>query len=105
MVPAAQGVFADYQRFGSDRFTHTAELVDPTLDYKCVYQSNSWGYTQTTDYNSYSAEMDDIIWKYDIAIFQSQSNTGSQASRPQAWAKNVIAVGGANHVEHRDHNR
>jgi hypothetical protein len=41
--------------------------------------------------------MDDIIWQYDINIFQSQSNTGNQASRPQAWAKNIIAVGGAYH--------
>ena len=42
--------------------------------------------------------MDDIIWRLDIAIAQSQSNAGSQSSRPQAWAKNIISVGGIRHV-------
>ena len=41
--------------------------------------------------------MDDIVWRLDIAIAQSQSNAGSQDSRPQAWAKNVISVGGIRH--------
>ncbi len=33
----------------------------------------------------------------DITIFQSQSNAGDQYSRPQAWAKNIVSVGGARH--------
>ena len=41
--------------------------------------------------------MDDIIWRLDIAIAQSQSNAGTQSSRPQAWAKNIISVGGVYH--------
>jgi hypothetical protein len=44
-----------------------------------------------------SAELDDIVWKYDLAVFQSQSNSGNRESRPQAWAKNVISVGGVYH--------
>jgi len=96
MVPGAQGYFADYD-YLSDRNAHTAELVNPALDYKCVYQSNSWGSDRTFFYNAISAQMDDIIWQYDIAIFQSQSNAGDQDSRPQAWAKNIISVGGAYH--------
>ena len=31
-------------------------------------------------------EMDDILFDNDILITQSQSNTGSKYSRPQAWA-------------------
>jgi serine protease AprX len=97
MVPQAYGYFAYYNAL-SNRYTHTAELVDPALEYKCVYQSNSWGDSQTVlIYNSTSAAMDDIIWTSDIIIFQSQSNTGSQLSRAQAWAKNIVSVGGAYH--------
>ena len=41
------------------------------------------------DYTTISAEMDDLLFIYDIAIAQSQSNAGNRSSRPQAWAKNV----------------
>ncbi len=102
LVPEAQGFFSDSDYAFPDRYTYTAELVDPNLDYKCVYQSNSTGSTRTLIYTSISHEMDDIIWQYDIAIFQSQSNSGTQDSRPQAWAKNVIAVGGAHHYNNTD---
>ncbi len=96
MAPDAQGVFADYSGF-SNRYTHTAELVDPSGQYRCVYQSNSWGSSRTTTYNSMSQEMDDIIYLNDLVITQSQSNAGSTDSRPQAWAKNVVAVGALYH--------
>jgi len=96
LVPNAFGYFAYYNAL-TNRYGHTAELVNPALEFKSVYQSNSWGNTTTTAYNSYSSQLDDIIWQYDIAIFQSQSNTGNQLSRPQAWAKNIISVGGARH--------
>ncbi|MCG8699896.1 MAG: T9SS type A sorting domain-containing protein, partial [Bacteroidales bacterium] len=33
----------------------------------------------------------------DILIFHSQGNTGNRSSRPEAWAKNVVAVGGFKH--------
>jgi hypothetical protein len=102
MVPGAYGYFAYYDTVYNNapqRYIHTAELVDPSLEYQCVYQTNSWGNTQVTDYNTYSHEMDDMIWLNDITIFQSQSNTGNQTSRPQAWAKNIIAVGGARHLD------
>ena len=38
----------------------------------------------------------------DIAITQSQSNNGNRSSRPQAWAKNVISVGGVKHYDTLD---
>ena len=91
-----QGIFADYDSVG-DRFAHTEELKG--APYFASFQSNSWGSAQTTVYTSASSQMDDIIFRLDIAITQSQSNTGSRSSRPQAWAKNIISVGG---IRHRD---
>ena len=101
MAPNAYGYFAYYNAL-SNRYTHTAELVNPALAYKCVYQSNSWGNSRTFFYTSISAEMDDIIWQSDVTIFQSQSNAGNQDSRPQAWAKNIVSVGGAYHYNDTD---
>lgn len=94
MLPEAQGIFADYD-FLTNRYTHTAQLKQ--APYFAVYQSNSWGSALTTSYNTISAEMDDILFQNDIVILNSQSNTGTQSSRPQAWAKNVVSVGGIRH--------
>ena len=96
LMPWAQGIMAN-SKSGGARYTHTAELVNPNLNYKAVYQSNSWGNTQTQAYTSASFELDDIIFINDIIICQSQSNTGNKNSRPQAWAKNIVAVGGIKH--------
>jgi hypothetical protein len=102
MVPGATGYFAYSNHVFPNRYAHTAELVNPSLEYQCVYQSNSTGSATTTSYTSISAAMDDMIWQYDIAIFQSQSNTGTQLSRPQAWAKNIISVGAFDHHNNTD---
>jgi len=94
MMPEATGIFADYDHL-TNRYTHTAQLVqDP---FNAVYQSNSWGSTLTTAYNTISAEMDDILFINDFTLLNSQSNTGNQSSRPQAWAKNVVSIGGIKH--------
>lgn len=96
LMPDAAGIFAQYSSFGN-RYTHTAELVNTSLPYRAVFQSNSWGGGRTFFYTSESQEMDDLIFINDISILQSQSNAGNQDSRPQAWAKNVISVGGIRH--------
>lgn len=88
------GWVADYD-FLTDRYQHTAEIVSSPIF--GLFQSNSWGDARTRAYTSISQEMDDIVWQYDLAIFQSQSNAGNQDSRPQAWAKNVISIGAVNH--------
>lgn len=93
MLPAGQGIFADYGSL-TNRYQHTAQLVQPP--YEAVFQSNSWGGQWTTQYSTISAQMDDIIFAHDIVITQSQSNQGNQSSRPEAWAKNVVSVGGVN---------
>jgi hypothetical protein len=64
-----------------------------------MFQTASWGYPQGTAYDARSAEMDLIIFDHDIAITQSQSNTGNRNSRPQAWAKNIISVGALSHYD------
>ncbi|MEQ1934427.1 MAG: S8 family serine peptidase, partial [Fimbriimonadaceae bacterium] len=96
MMPNAQGVMANYNAFnGGSRYTHTAQLL--ASPYFCVSQSNSWGNAQVTTYTAISAEMDDILYQNNIVILNSQSNTGNQTSRPQAWAKNIVSVGAFNH--------
>jgi len=96
---AEQGIFGSYANL-TDRFAYTQELKG--APYYASFQSNSWGANQTVNYNTYSVEMDDIIFQLDIAITQSQSNTGSRWSRPEAWAKNVISVGGIGHWDTLD---
>ncbi|MFI4883035.1 MAG: S8 family serine peptidase [Phycisphaerales bacterium JB064] len=93
---AEQTIMAAYGALG-DRYVHTEELVDPSGPYRAVFQTNSWGDSRTTDYTTVSEEMDDILFDHDILITQSQSNSGSTPSRPQAWAKNIVSVGGINH--------
>ncbi len=100
IVPNAFLSIADYESgfAGGSRYAHTAELVNPALSWQCVLQSNSWGSAQTTAYTSNSQNLDLILFDHSrISILQSQSNLGSQSSRPEAWAKNIISVGGIKH--------
>lgn len=94
MIPGAQKIFASYLSL-TNRYTHTQELI--SAPYNAVFQSNSWGDSQTTQYTTISAEMDDILFQKDFVILQSQSNNGNQNSRPQAWAKNIVSIGGVRH--------
>ena len=96
LLPDAQGIFTD-RSFVADRYAHTAELVDPLDQYRAVFQTNSWGGGLVTAYTTVSAEMDDILFLNDLLVTQSQSNNGTQNSRPQAWAKNIVSVGGIIH--------
>lgn len=100
LLPEGQGITAVYQT--GDRYALAKELVDPAGRYRAVFQSNSWGSSLTTSYNSISQEMDRIVFDTDLLICQSQSNAGSRSSRPQAWAKNVLSVGGHYHYNTAD---
>jgi hypothetical protein len=97
MLPEGQGIFA--LNSTSNRAAHTQALVNPNGPYRAVFQSNSWGSGLTTRYTATSAQLDDIVFDSDLLICQSQSNDGTRNSRPQAWAKNVLSVGG---IRHRD---
>jgi hypothetical protein len=96
VLPHGTGWFAGRDQM-TDRYQHTAELVSAPIF--AVFQSNSWGSGRSISYNAWSAELDDIVFLYDISIFQSQSNEGNRYSRPQAWSKNVVSVGGVLHQD------
>ncbi|HJM57472.1 MAG TPA: S8 family serine peptidase, partial [Planctomycetota bacterium] len=97
VMPLARLVVADYANV-SNRYKHTQDLQ--AKPYRCVLQTNSWGDPRTKNYTSVSQQMDLILFDFSrISILQSQSNAGDQMSRPQAWAKNIIAVGGVYHQD------
>jgi hypothetical protein len=105
-LPDAQGIFATYYRLEQNggpigREDHTKELVEEAGEYRAVFQSNSWGSSHSLDYTSYSAALDDALLLHNLTVFQSQGNLGAtnapRASRPEAWCKNTISVGGVKH--------
>ncbi len=101
VVDAEQGIFVAYPlstQFGGSatRLTLNTEATNPAGPYWSSYQTSSIGSTQGTAYTTVSAEVDDYLFKVDYTSCQSQSNTNNQNSRPQAWAKNIISVGGVN---------
>jgi serine protease AprX len=101
LMPNGQGYFTHYNEvYNNDtRYDLNEHLIN---DYKVMFQTASWGYSRTTSYDARSAEMDNIIFNLDIPITQSQSNSGTTMSRPQAWAKNIISVGGVKHSDDMD---
>ncbi|MCA9323096.1 MAG: S8 family serine peptidase, partial [Planctomycetes bacterium] len=104
---AARGLLPDGQGFfhssgtTSDRYIETGQLLLPPI--RAVFETNSTGSNRTTEYTTISADMDNILFDHDVVVLQSQSNAGSTAeprdSRPQAWAKNIVAVGGIRHYD------
>ncbi len=98
-----QGIFAFYANWspfgGQPRHLLTQQSVDPAQPYKSSYQTSSVGSPQITTYSAVSAETDDYLFLYDYLSCQSQSNTGNQTSRPQAWAKNIVSVGALDHMD------
>jgi len=102
LIPDGVGIFSYSVGLlggGLTRYQHTAELVDPDGPYRTVLQTNSTGDSQTSSYTTVSAEMDDMLFLYDIVLTQSQSNLGSTSSRPQAWAKNIVSCGAVEHYD------
>ena len=101
MLPGGTPILGYYLNLaGGSRYAHTAELVDPILPYRAVFQSNSWGsFPTTTNYTSQTQDLDTIAFDHDLLICQSQSNSGTTLSRAEAWAKNVVSVGGLYHMD------
>ena len=52
-----------------------------------MFVTASVGGFLTTSYTTVSADMDDMLFDLDILHCNSQSNAGSQDSRPEAWAR------------------
>lgn len=96
MLPLGQGIFIAGLPNNSTRYAETAALLQ--APYFGVFESNSTGSSQVTTYTTDSFGMDDILFRQNILICQSQSNLGTQQSRPQAWAKNIVSIGGIKHM-------
>jgi serine protease AprX len=101
LLPAGQGIVGDYNYIGLEgpsRYTHTGEEVQ--APYNCVFETASVGSTQTGQYTTISADTDDALFDFDIIHCQSMSNyQNNQTVRPQAWAKNIVSVGGVYHYD------
>ncbi|MHC4515995.1 MAG: S8 family serine peptidase, partial [Planctomycetota bacterium] len=79
---------------GTSRWQVVEALVKT---HEVMFTSASWGGGRVTTYTSVSSSTDDIIFDHDMPWTQSQSNAGNQASRPEAWAKNIFSIGGVAH--------
>ncbi|MCA9288906.1 MAG: S8 family serine peptidase, partial [Phycisphaerales bacterium] len=98
-LPQAQGYFS-YSNYllgsgaGTTRYNHTAGSVALGI----VFQTNSTGDPRTFLYTTISAQTDTMLFDHDFLMCQSMSNAGLiQDCRPQAWAKNMVSVGGITH--------
>lgn len=96
LLPDGIGYFSSFSAEGYNRSKDLADMTDPNGPYRILFQSNSWGSPPTTEYTIASKELDQIIYDRDIVVLQSQGNVNSTEpySRPEAWARNVVAVGG-----------
>lgn len=96
MAPDAGKFFTQYGSVVGSRWQVVSDLINV---HAVSHTTASWGAAQTTAYTSISAESDDIVFDHDITWTQSQSNTGNQNSRPQAWGKNVFSIGAVRHYD------
>ena len=97
MLPAGRAIggYALAPMIAADRYGATEPLLSPP--YEAVFQSNSWGGANTLDYGTAAFGLDEIAFDLDLLIVQSQGNLGGPLSRAEAWAKNVVSVGGVLH--------
>ncbi|MBU1881198.1 S8 family peptidase [bacterium] len=98
LMPDGQGIAADYGYVGltgGGRYTNSMQLLN--APYNAVFQTSSVGSPRTTTYTTISAEADAYCFDSDITHCQSQSNSGWEDSRPQAWAKNMVSGGAVYH--------
>lgn len=91
LIPSATALFSSYL-YITDRDAHLACLSSEP--YRGQLQTNSWGSAVSRRYTAISAEMDHAIFRHGVVVVQSQSNAGTPDSRPEAWAKNILSVGG-----------
>ena len=97
LLPDGQGIVAAWTLVYPSRYAHTAELLEDP--YYAVFQSSSVGSPRTTQYTTLSAEMDTILFDFDIVHCQANGNSGNPQCRPEGWAKNIICVGGVYHYD------
>ena len=97
VMPGAQIIESSISAWNVSRYYLTQGSVDPALPWRAMQQTASWGHRRTYLYTSVSADLDDTLFDADLVVTQSQSNSGTRDSRPEAWAKNVISCGGVMH--------
>ncbi|MFK7740554.1 MAG: S8 family serine peptidase [Planctomycetota bacterium] len=101
MAPNAVGFYTNYvSSLNTTCATSPSRntIIDDLVNNDSVmFTTASWGNSRTFFYTSVSADADDIVFDHRIPWTQSQSNAGNQDSRPQAWGKNIISVGGVYH--------
>ena len=106
MAPDAVGFYTNY--FSSTSATCATSPSRNTIisnvinNDQVMFTTASWGNSRTFNYTSISADADDLVFDLRIPWTQSQSNAGNQDSRPQAWGKNIISVGGFDHYNNAD---
>ena len=74
------------------------EATDPNGPFRSLFQTSSVGSPRTENYTTISAETDDCLFRVDYLTCQSLSNASlNPYTRPQAWAKNIVGIGGIVH--------
>ncbi len=78
--------------------TLNTEATDPNGPFRSLFQTSSVGSPRTQLYTTISAETDDCLFRVDYLTCQALSNASlAPETRPQAWAKNIVGIGGIVH--------
>ena len=105
-APVVRGIAPDAGRFYTTFTTATASRWEVCRELVELYDVSlttaSWGHARTLSYTAISAEADDIVFDHDLAWTQAQGNGPGAESRPEAWAKNVLSIGGVTHFDDAD---
>lgn len=97
MAPNAVGFYTNYESVTAG-FSRNAVINNVVNTRNCMFTTASWGGGLTGSYNATSADADDIVFDHRIPWTNSMSNWGNNTQvRPEAWAKNVISIGGVWH--------
>ena len=96
MAPNAVGFFTNRGTVQAG-WSRTMVIDDVVNVHNCMFTTASWGGSQTSAYTATSADADDIVFDHRIPWTNSMSNLGNTQARPEAWAKNVISIGGVDH--------
>jgi hypothetical protein len=96
MAPDARGFYTQYSSVTAG-WSRNMVIDDVVNVHNCMFTTASWGGSQTTAYTATSADADDIVFDHRIPWTNSMSNLGNRSVRPEAWAKNVISIGGVQH--------
>jgi serine protease AprX len=89
-----------YDNESPGRRAHTQQLVDEPLDWKAVFQSNSWG-TRSGEgaYSAVTSELDDMLCdpNCELLLLHAGGNFPYASFYDEALAKNVLTIGGIEH--------